>query len=163
MKKLWMLIFLVLLGCSMKGYDTVASVDLTDFDKKEVAFYKNFSVEKDGFYTVSMLFYPNANDEKQLDLNEAVGLYIYENEPVTNSGVPIYTYIKIIDYSGKVIYENVKEYPETNATAAGRYTRIGATHIDKGEYKIVFYAKQKNLVFKQTNAVLAIGDVSIAK
>ena len=163
MKKLWLLIFLVLLGCSNKGFDTVTSVSLANFDKKEVAFYKEFSVEKDGFYTVSMLFYHKLNDERGLDLIEALGIYYDENKMIVNSGAPIYTYIKVLDSDGRMVYENVDEYPITNAMADGRYTSIGATHLDEGEYKILFYAKQKHLIFRRANAVLAIGDVLIAK
>ena len=68
-----MIIFLVLFGCSNKGISSVTSVNLNNFDKKEVALYKEFSIKEDAVYTISIGFYAQENDETQMDLMSLLG------------------------------------------------------------------------------------------
>ena len=163
LKKLWMIIFLVLFGCSNKGISSVTSVNLNNFDKKEVAFYKKFSIKEDAVYTISIGFYAQENDETQMGLMSLLGFYRDKDKILMDAGTPIYTYFKITDSDGKKIAETAKKNPTTTPISYGRVAFIGRTYIKKGDYKIMFYAKQEHLIFAKTNATLNIGNVPLGK
>lgn len=162
-RRLWPLIFLFLFGCSNKGISSVTSVNLTNFDKRELAFYKKFSIEHDAVYTVSILFYAQENDETQWELMKLLGFYRDKNKVPVDSGAPIYTNFKIIDSDGRKVSEGTKKHPTTNPISYGRVAFIGRTYLKKGNYNIVFYAKQEHLIFSKTNATLNIGNVPLGK
>ena len=163
LKNFWILIFLVLFGCSNKGYDTVASIKLKNFDKKELSFYQKFSIESDGWYTISIIFHELKNDETNWRLMSLLGFSIGEDKVYIDSGAPIYTYLEIIDSDGVKIYESSKNNPTTYASGYGRAATLGKASLKKGRYKINFYARQKNPIFGITNAELTIGDLPIGK
>ena len=120
LKNLWVIIFLVLFGCSNKGFDTVTSIKLTNFDKKEVALEQKISIEEDGVYTVSIRFYEQKNDETGEGLMSMLGFHFDEISSSVDSGVPIDTYFEIIDSNGSKISQNVKIRPTTFAVGDGR-------------------------------------------
>ena len=163
LKNLWVIIFLVLFGCSNRGFDTVTSFKLTQFDKKEVALEQKISIEEDGVYTVSIRFYEQKNDETGMGLMSMLGFHLDGINSLVDSGVPIDTYFEIIDSNGSKISQNVKSRPTTFAVGDGRVAYLGKAYLKTGNYKMLFYVRQKNPIFAKTSAVLNIGNVPLGK
>ena len=163
MKKLWVLLFLVLFGCSDIGFDTVTSINLNKFDKKEVAFYQMFSIKSDGVYTVSIRFFRPKDDGDDWEFMTWLGYSVREDGLYIDSGVPIYTYFELINQHGEKIFKSVKNNPTTNAISYGRIAVLEKAYLKTGNYKIMFYARQKNPIFAATNAQLNIGNAPLGK
>ena len=163
LKNLWILIFVVLFGCSNKGLDTVTSIKLTNFDKKEGALQQKFTIKDDGVYTASLRFFRPKDDGDDWEFMTWLGYSIREDGLYIDSGVPIYTYFEIIDSDGAKVFENTKNHPTSDAVSYGRYAFLGKAYLKKGKYKIIFYYRQKNLLFAATRAELNIGNVPLGK
>lgn len=134
--------------------------NLQDFNQKSVKIQKDFCIEN-GEYAITIMFYPEKNDPKTINLGRTLGL---GSNPGEDHGVPINGIIEISNNTNEVVTKKTFANPESISTYKGRHAFLIEKHyLKKGCYKIKIDLHQKNIIFPKTKAQLNVENAYLGK